>query len=144
MSDFPSEAWFGRLAAAVDDDPDTFARLGFAELRFVVEVTDGDAVRRFGIVLDGYDVESLGELADPAEFAPDATVTGPMDAWQEMVDNIDTHGGADNEHTLNRLTLAGVPLRVEAVDPMGRDKFYRYAETLQVLFDATARNAATV
>ena len=141
---FPSDGWFGRLAAAAYDDPETFARLGFAELRLVVEVVDGDDHRRFGIVLDGYDVDYAGELTDDLEFAPEATVTGPSDAWREMAENIDAHGGADNEHTLNRLTMAGVPLRVEAVDPMGRDKFYRYAETLQTLFDGTARRSARV
>lgn len=144
MNEFPSDAWFGRLAAVAYDDPETFARLGFAELRLVVEVVDGDSPRRFGIVLDGFDVDYAGELTDDVEFAPDATVTGPIDAWREMVENIDAHGGADNEHTLNRLTMAGVPLSVVAVDPMGRDKFYRYAETLQTLFDGTARRSAPV
>jgi hypothetical protein len=141
---FPSDAWFGRLAAAAYDDPETFARLGFAELRLAVEVVGDERARRFGIVLDGYDVDYAGELTDDLEFAPEATVTGPIDAWLEMVENIDAHGGADNEHTLNRLTMAGVPLSVEAVDPMGRDKFYRYAETLQTLFDGTARRSARV
>lgn len=142
MNDFPSDAWFGRLVAAAYDDPEAFERLGFADLRLAVAVVDGDATRRFGIVLDGYDVDYVGEVTDDLEFAPDATVVGPVDVWREMVDNIDAHGGADNEHTLNRLTLAGVPLSVEAVDPMGRDKFYRYAETLQMLFDSTARRSA--
>ena len=143
-AEFPSDAWFGRLAAAAYDDPETFARLGFAELRLAVEVVGDGRARRFGIVLDGYDVEYAGELTDELEFAPEATITGPIDAWREMVENIDAHGGADNEHTLNRLTMAGVPLTVEAVDPMGRDKFYRYAETLQTLFDGTARRSARV
>ena len=141
---FPSDGWFGRLAAAAYDDPETFARLGFAELRLAVEVVGDESTRRFGVVLDGYDVEYAGELTDELEFAPEATITGPIDAWREMVENIDAHGGADNEHTLNRLTMAGVPLTVEAVDPMGRDKFYRYAETLQTLFDGTARRSARV
>lgn len=144
MSDFPSDLWFGRLTAVVDDDPETFERLGFADLRLVIEVIDGDSTRRFGIVLDGYDVNYAGELADVVAFSPEATVTGPIDAWQEMIASIDAHDGADNEHTLNRLTMAGVPLSVEASDPMGRDKFFRYAETLQALFDGTAPRPAGV
>lgn len=137
MSDFPSPEWFTRLAAIPDQDPEAFERLGFAELRLVVEVVGQDATSRFGIVLHDYDVEYAGEIADVTAFAPDATVSGPLEVWSEMAENIAQHGGADNEHTINRLTMAGTPLRVDAPDAMGRDKFFRYAETLQALFDGT-------
>jgi len=139
MSDFPSHEWFSRLAESASADPEAFERLGFAEFRLLVAVSDGDDVRRFGIVLDGYDVEYAGEVADVDAFAADATVSGPLAVWSEMAENIATNGRADNEHTLNRLTMAGDPLRVEASDAMGHDKFFRYAETLQVLFDGTGR-----
>lgn len=142
MNEFPPNGWFECLAASVHEDPEAFERLGFAELRLVIEVVDGDDVRRFGLVLDGYDVDYAGEIADVDAFGADATVSGPIDAWSEMAANIEMHGGADNEHTLNRLTMAGVPLIVDGPDPMGRDKFFRYAETLQALFDGTARRRA--
>jgi hypothetical protein len=61
-----------------------------------------------------------------------------------MVDNIEANGRADVEHTLIRLCLAGTPLQLVAVDPMGRDKFFRYAETLQTLVDATASRLTQV
>ena len=41
-----------------------------------------------GIVLDGYGARSEGELADVTAFAPDVTLSGPLEAWTEMVDNI--------------------------------------------------------
>lgn len=140
MSDFPSHEWFSRLAEGATADPEAFERLGFADLRLVVAVADGDDVRRFGIVLDGYDVEFAGEITDVDAFAADATVSGPLAVWSEMAENIARNGRADNEHTLNRLTMAGDPLQVEAGDAMGHDKFFRYAETLQVLFDGTGRD----
>lgn len=139
MSDFPSNEWFERLVSTAEENPEEFERFGFAELRLMVEVVDGDHIGRFGIVLDGYDVEYRGVVVDVDAFTPDATVTGPLDAWTEMAENIEANGRADNEHTLNRLTMAGDPLRVDAPDPMGHDKFFRYAETLQALFDGTGR-----
>ena len=142
MNDFADDGWFARLPAVADQDPETFERLGFAELRLLFEVIDGDDIRRFGLVLDGYDVDYAGEIADVDAFAADTIVTGPIDAWSEMAANIAAHGGADKEHTLNCLTMAGVPLSVTAPDPMGRDKFFRYAETLQALFDGTAPEPA--
>jgi len=140
MTDFPSESWFTRLTETAAADPEAFERLGFAELRLLVAVVDGDDVRRFGIVLDGYDVDYAGEVTDAETFAADATVIGPLAVWSEMADNIAEHGRADTEHTINRLTMAGDPLRVEAADAMGHDKFFRYAETLQALFDGTGRD----
>jgi len=141
---FPTDEWFERLARVAKDDPEAFERLGFAELRLAIEIVGDDDTQRFGLVLDGYDVDYAGEISDTEAFAADATVSGPLDAWLEMVDNIDAHGGADGEHTLNRLTMAGVPLRVDAPNPMGHDKFFRYAETLQALFDGTARPRAAL
>lgn len=55
-----------------------------------------------------------------------------------MAANIATNGGADLAHTLNALSIAEAPLRVSSLDPLGRDKFFRYAETLQTLFDSLA------
>jgi hypothetical protein len=56
-----------------------------------------------------------------------------------MVGNIVANRGADPRPTLNALSIAEAPLRVSSPDPVGRDKFFRYAETLQTLFDARPR-----
>jgi hypothetical protein len=140
--EFPCDQWFERMVTSASKDAEIYERLGFAEFRLVFEVVAGDDARRFGLVLDGYDVEYAGELADIGTF--DAVLSGPLDAWREMVDNIEANGRADVEHTLIRLCLAGTPLRLVAVDPMGRDKFFRYAETLQTLVDATASRLTQV
>lgn len=131
-------SWFDAMAADARSRPDVYRRLGLADLRLVVQETDGAVTRSFGLVLDGYDVEAVGELADVEAFRPDAVVRGPRASWDEMVAAIIAHGGADGAHTLNTLSIADVPLQVTAVDPMGHDKVYRYAETLQTLFDALA------
>ena len=135
-------SWFDTMAADTRTRPDVYRRLGFADLRLVVEEIDGAGSRKFGLILDGYDVESAGEVTDVEAFRPDAVLSGPRQTWDEMAANIVAHGGADSVHTLNALSIAEAPLRVTAADPVGRDKFYRYAETLQTLFDALA--AATI
>ncbi len=135
---FPCGAWFEVMAADAVRRPDVYRQLGLADFRLAVEVADGATSHTYGLVLDGYDVLFAGELDDVAGFEAEATITGPRPVWQEMVANIVTHGGADGSHTLNALTIAETPLRVVAADPVGRDKFFRYAETLQTLFDALA------
>lgn len=132
------QSWFDAMAADARNRPEVYQKLGVASLRLVVEEVGPDGARRFGLVLDGYDVESMGEVADVDAFGPDAVVSGPREAWDDLVANIVRNGRADGPHSLNALTIADIPLRVTAPDPMGRDKFFRYAETLQTLFDSLA------
>jgi hypothetical protein len=137
---FPSDAWFEAMAADARNRPDVYQHLGFADFRLVVEVRDEVAARQYGLVLDGYDVLYAGELDDLEAFGPDAIVAGAPSTWRDMMDNIVRNGGADGAHTLNALSIAEDPLRVRSDDPLGRDKFFRYAETLQTLFDSLARS----
>ncbi|HKH88637.1 MAG TPA: hypothetical protein VKA05_07425 [Acidimicrobiales bacterium] len=133
---FPSARWFADLVARANADRGAMDRLGIAELRFGAEIVDGEGrAQLFGILLDGYDIESLGAV-DGAEFAPEVVVSGPLEDWADMVASIEANGSADGGHTLNTLTLAGVPFEVRADDAMGHDKLFRYMGTLQALFDA--------
>lgn len=132
---FPSAEWIDALAAAASADAEELARLGFCNIRLVLRVNatpDGD--RCLGLILDGYDIESAGEV-DPATWEHDCVLEGPLGAWNDMLTNIAEHDGADLAHTLNALTLAEFPMRVTAGDPIGRDLFYRYNESLQAIFD---------
>lgn len=143
LPEFPSGGWFDGLVGDVGRRPDEYERLGFADCRFAVEVVDESGKTEwFGLVLDGYDIRSEGELADLDAFGADVVLSGPRDAWLEMVANIAEHGSADRGHTLNALSIAAYPLCARSSDPMGRDKFYRYAETLQTLFDSAGIRAA--
>lgn len=134
-----NSSWFEAMQHDARNRPEIYRRLGFADLRLIIEETDGPQQRRrFGLVLDGYDVLYVGELDDVEAFRAEATVTGARDTWDDMVANVAANGGADGAHTLNALSIAEAPLQVVSGDPVGRDKFYRYAETLQTLFDALA------
>jgi hypothetical protein len=145
-TDFDWAAWFERMASSVSSDPELLKSLGFADFRLLVAIEDEGAARRFGIVLDGYDVFSAGEVADAdaGAFAPDVTLAGPLSAWLEMAENIEEFGRADRAHTLNTLSIADTPLRLVGDDPLGRDKFFRYAATLQALFDAAGHTSGAV
>ena len=140
---FPSPRWFSELVARASADQSAMERLGIAEIRLGLEIVDANGPpHMYGIVLDGYDIESLGEVVEK-EFAPEVVVSGPADAWQEMISSIEANGSADAAHTLNSLTITGLPFSVRAGDTMGHDKFFRYMGTLQAIFDA-AGTPATV
>jgi hypothetical protein len=113
-----------------------------ADFRLLVEVVSPAETTRFGIVLDGYDVSVTRRLAPGEAFASDAVLRGDEVSWHDLVENIVTNGGADISHSLNALSIAGWPLQLLSDDPVGRDKFFRYAETLQDLFDGISRLGA--
>ena len=141
---FPSDEWFSLLIAAAVADASLMEHLGIAELRFGVEVVapSGEA-QLFGIVLDGYDVTSLGTV-DEVAFAPEVVVGGPLEAWVEMIEVIEAEGEADTAHTLNSLTIFGTPMIVRSPDAMGQDKFFRFMGTLQAIFDAAGSASVPV
>ncbi len=140
MPDFPSARFFDELAAAAARHRDEFEDLGFCDLRLALRVNSPDAISHFGLKLAGFDVESDGEV-DPESWGADCTLEGPIFVWQEMIDNIAENGRADSQHTLNSLTLADFPMRVTCVDIMGHDRFFRYNETLQRVFDLASEVA---
>ena len=135
MAVFPSREWFDALVAAAERKRDPLHALGFADIRLGLAVRatpNGD--KTYGLRLENYDVVSDGEI-DPAEWNADCVLEGPAEVWDEMIASIVEHGEADLEHTLNALSLAEEPMRVVADDPMGRDLFFRYNQTLQEIFD---------
>ncbi len=141
---FPSDSWFSELVHRSMADQSAMERLGIAELRFGIEIVGADGnAELFGIVLDGYQVDSVGKVAE-TDFAPEVVLSGPIDAWREMVASIEAHGGADPSHTLNSLSIFDVPFEVRAADAMGHDKFFRYMGTLQAIFDGAGSPAVVL
>ena len=137
------DAWFSALSQVARAEADHLATLGMADFRLLVEVTSEAGAARFGIVLDGYDVTVTHRLAPEEAFASDAVLRGDEASWRELVENIVANNGADVSHSLNALSIAGWPLQLSSDDPVGRDKFFRYAETLQALFDGISRVRST-
>jgi hypothetical protein len=55
-----------------------------------------------------------------------------------MIENIRDHGEPDLGHTLNRLTMAGTPMKVVASDQLQVDLFYRFNQSIQAFFNEAA------
>ncbi|MGO9560847.1 MAG: hypothetical protein ACLPQS_01590 [Acidimicrobiales bacterium] len=141
---FPSDAWFSELVERASADQSSMRRLGTADLRLGLEIRTGDgASQLFGLVLDGYDIDSNG-LVTEAEFRPEVVISAPLGAWEELVTSIEANGAADSMHTLNSLAIIGEPFAVRSSDAMGNDKLFRYMGTLQAIFDAIGSSDAVV
>ena len=137
---FPSAAWFQALQERAAAKPDLFRKLGFVDavVGIRVEPENGSGAP-VGFILEfsGYGCKKISASERPEEVA-DFVLIGPYGAWKDMIQNIRSNGEADLQHTLNVLTLPGVPLKLEAADQLKADLFFRYNQTLQEFFNSAA------
>jgi hypothetical protein len=144
---FPSVAWFEALAALMRADRSQHEKLGYVDCVAGFCVTDGGAHGRptaFHVTFDAFDASSVRE-ADPAESeAADFTLEASLATWREMIENIARGGGrADLTHSLNHLSHMGQPISVRSSDPLRRDLYFRYNQSLQAFMEASASFATS-
>jgi len=137
MPKFPSVEWFEAVNRRAAEDKDRFKHLGYVDADVGINVRNNGAGAQT-VLLKFRDcgvasVEEAGGL-DEADFG----LEGSLEAWTEMVRNIKENGGADIDHTLNRLTMAGVPLKLLARDQLYADIFYRFNQSFQAYFNEAA------
>lgn len=138
---FPSTAWFRRLADLMNANRARQEQLGYVDCvaEFVVE--DGGPEGRPWSVQVTFEEFEATDVRQPGESdreRSDFRVEGPLAAWREMIESIAGGGGRpDLEHTLNRLTHMGTPLRVASDDPLRRDLYFRYNQSLQEFLNAS-------
>ncbi len=135
---FPSVRWFDEVRRVFNGD-ERYRGAGGGQCNCLAAMKIGDEV--FVLTFEGVECSravAADEAAlDDVDFYLDMA---PVD-WREMVANIKANGGADLHHTLNTLDLG----REEGLatshhgDQYREDLFFRYNQTLQFFFDASAR-----
>jgi hypothetical protein len=141
MAEFPDADWFLALGRLMEAEGESFRRLGYAEVRFVVRVVgeDGSAERQTGVEINGYKLDRAIALKDAAGFDPDFTICASRAVWDRMLDEIARNGRPEARHTLSSLALVGEELWLESDDQLREDKYYRYNQTLQELFNLSGK-----
>jgi len=137
MVRFPSVQWFEEVARLHSADRERVKRLGYVEANVGIAVEDGGRAQGFLLEFAGYKLGSNREVTDAASRA-DFAIAGPLSVWREMIENIAKNGAPDLDHTLNRLTMAGTPLRLVSDDQLKVDLFFRFNQSFQAFFDASA------
>lgn len=134
MPVFPSVEWFQAVADLVNRD-DNYKHSGTCDAAVGIQVDD----RLFEIVFEAYEVKSVRELSatDPRDL--DFSLVLPAEQWREMIENIKANGHADLTHTLNSLDLATAEEFARGDDYYRRDLFYRFNQSFQDFFDASAK-----
>jgi hypothetical protein len=146
MAEFPSEKWFDEVRKVYNaDDAYRGAGGGQCNCRSAIKV----GRRVFVLVFEGFEVIEARELVAAERDAELESVDFYLDMpgrdWQEMVRDIAENGSASLHYTLNTLDLNrpdGLARSVHG-DQYREDLFFRYNQTFQFFFDASARVKTT-
>lgn len=137
---FPSLAWFQALQQLANADPE-LRRLGSTDTTMGIKA--GAAI--FLVTFQAFRCETIVPGSDDDLLGVDFVLEMSLAQWQEMLENIHTHGSADRQHTLNTLdmrTPGGIANNATG-DQFRADLFFRYNQTLQHFFNLSAQLPTT-
>ena len=138
MPEFPSVDWFEDLKGRVNGT-ERFKHFGTIDCAMGVQVDE----RVFKIVFEAFEVIDVSETGDADADELDFTLAMSAPEWREMLENIKSNGQADLDHTLNSIDLEKPEAFAIGEDYTRRDLFYRFNQTLQDFFDASAEMETT-
>ncbi len=130
---FPSVEWFRCVADLMNANRVRHEQLGYVDC--VVQFTIADWSVQ--VTFEEFAATDVRE-ADDDERA-DFVLAAPLAIWREMIDNIAAGGGRpDLTHSLNYLSHMGTPIALRGSDPLRRDLYFRYNQSLQEFVNASA------
>ncbi len=147
MIPFPSLAWFAKLGERMNADRARYEHLGYVDciVEFVVLDAFGPGrPLRVQVTFDEVSVTDVREAgpadAERADFALEADAK----SWREMIESIAKgHGRPALDQTLNKLSHFDTPFRLRADDPLKRDLYFRYNQSLQEFVNASAKGVTS-
>ncbi len=139
---FPSRAWFERLMALMNANRTRQEQLGYVDCVAQFTVLDGGPGGepvRYRVTFEEFAATAVDETSGRTLDGVDFALEAPLAVWREMIENIAAgQGRPDLEHSLNRLSHMGTPFRLNAVDPVHADLYFRYNQSLQEFVNASA------
>lgn len=138
MAQFPSAEWFEQVRAVFNGEA-AYQEAGGGMCDAVVGIKVAE--RAYIIVFEGEECSEAREVAEADLAEADFYLDMAADEWVDMIRNIKENDGADLDHTLNTLDMNrfdGLALTMNG-DQYRQDFFYRYNQTFQYFFDASAR-----
>ena len=139
---FPSVAWFERPAHLMHESLARQIQRQYVDCTVRFTVSDGGACRRPWsprVWFEEFDAVEVHEASRADAAGADFALEAPLSTWREMIESIAAGGGRpDLEHTLNRLSHLGEPLRVTSDDVLKKDLYFRFNQSLQEFVNASA------
>lgn len=133
MPTFPSVEWFEAVRRAATER-DRLRRLGTCDAIMGVKVGN----EAFELTFEAFDCTNIRKISTAELESADFYLEAPPDSWREMLENIKQHGKADLQHTLNTIDFLEEEGFAKSGDQSRKDLFYRYLQTFQEFFNASA------
>ena len=134
MAKFPSVEWFKAIQDLVNGD-DRIRKLGTCDAVMGVKVQD----KAFEITFEAFDCTGVREISEADLANTDFYLEASYETWQEMLENISQSGGQPDRHlTLNTIDFLAPDGFAKSDDQSRKDRFYRYGQTFQQFFNASA------
>ncbi len=133
---FPSVGWFDAVKEIVNNDPG-YKHIGTCDTIIGLKVPD--LQKNYRITFEAFEVTDVREANEPDAENTDFWLEMPYARWKEMIENIKVNGKADLHHTLNTIDLEIPEGFARSHDGYRRDAFYRFNQTFQYFFDASAK-----
>lgn len=138
MPQFPSLDWFEQVRGVFNSD-DSYQQAGGGLCDAVMGVKVGD--KAYLVVFEGMECAEAREVDAATLVDADFYLNMEYAEWRDMIANIRDNNGADLDYTLNTLDMErddGLAQTLNG-DQYRQDFFYRYNQTFQYFFDASAR-----
>jgi hypothetical protein len=139
---FPLVDWFQRLADLMNLNRARQEQLGYVDCVAQFTVLDGAGAGipwRCQVTFEEFEATDVREATNADMERADFSIEADLATWREMIDNIAAgNGRPDLEHTLNHLSHMGTPVQVVGPDPIRRDMYFRYNQSLQEFVNASA------
>ena len=142
MARFPSEAWFEAVRRVYNgDDRYRGGGAGACNCRAAARVGG----ENYLIVFEGAECSETRKVGEAELADVDFYLEMPPQSWKDMVQDIAANGGASLHYTLNTLDLDSADGIAHSVhgDQYREDLFFRYNQTFQYFFDASAQVPTT-
>ena len=135
---FPSVEWFDTVRALFNGD-ESYRGAGSGTCDCTVGIKVGKKL--FQLIFEGFECVKASTIKAADLDECDFYLDMPKMDWRKMLDNIKEHGHATDNFTLNTLDLGrpdGLSMSTHN-DQYREDLFFRYNQTLQFFFNASAR-----
>ena len=138
MPQFPSIEWFEQVRQIFNGE-EAYQEAGGGMCDAIVGIKA--AAHSYIPVFEGEECSEVREVSEADLAEADFYLYMAPDEWKDMIRNIKDNDGADLDYTLNTLDMdrdEGLALTMNG-DQYRQDYFYRYNQTFQYFFDASAR-----
>lgn len=133
MVKFPSVEWFKAIQDVVNGDG-RIRKLGTCDAVMGIKVQD----KAYEITFEAFDCTGVREISEAGLAETDFYLDAPYETWQEMLENIKQNGKPDGQYTLNTIDFVAPEGFAKSDDQSKKDSFYRYGQTFQQFFNASA------